>query len=251
MPPRIAWMAMHFSVSGPGLSSRPHRLPPGSLILLDDQTPWNGHSLEAVCQETTDVLLCAPALPAFCWTLSGRLPRRPPAWPNVSSNAARRQAVPLGCPGLPRIRRRLPSSSPHFPATAPRNRRWRRITGVKSGWKPPLADARSPWGRTDLPSPRQTPATWRQSPNGSSHLPTHTYAAVTLATQQTVGCNWLSMIQRKPLQRARPLSGPGRHPGNRNLAAAGILTARNITEKRHLGEPKCRFSSTQEERQNQ
>ncbi len=48
---------MHFSVSGPGLSSRPHRLPPGSLILLDDQTPWNGHSLEAVCQETTDVLL--------------------------------------------------------------------------------------------------------------------------------------------------------------------------------------------------
>lgn len=57
MPPRIAWMAMHFSVSGPGLSSRPHRLPPGSLILLDDQTPWNGHSLEAVCQETTDVLL--------------------------------------------------------------------------------------------------------------------------------------------------------------------------------------------------
>lgn len=57
MPPRIAWMAMHFSVSGLGLSSRPRRLPPGSLILLDDQTPWNDHSLEAVCQETTDVLL--------------------------------------------------------------------------------------------------------------------------------------------------------------------------------------------------
>ena len=57
MPPRIAWMAMHFSVSGSGLSSRPHRLPPGSLVLLDDQTPWCGHSLEAVCQEATDVLL--------------------------------------------------------------------------------------------------------------------------------------------------------------------------------------------------
>ena len=97
MPPRIAWMAMHFSVSGPGLSSRPHRLPPGSLILLDDQTPWNGHSLEAVCQETTDVLLrtgAAGLLLDF---------ERPPTeetacLAHVSSNAARRQAVPLGCP---------------------------------------------------------------------------------------------------------------------------------------------------------
>ena len=57
LPPRIAWMAMHFSVSGPGLSGRPHRLPPGSLVLLDDLTPWCGHSLESVCQETIDVLL--------------------------------------------------------------------------------------------------------------------------------------------------------------------------------------------------
>lgn len=57
LPPRIAWMAMHFPVSGPGLSGRPHRLPPGSLVLLDDLTPWCGHSLESVCQETIDVLL--------------------------------------------------------------------------------------------------------------------------------------------------------------------------------------------------
>ena len=58
LPPRVAWMAMHFSMSSPGLSNRPHTLPPGSLILLDDQIPWSsGHSLEAVCQEAVDTLL--------------------------------------------------------------------------------------------------------------------------------------------------------------------------------------------------
>lgn len=61
LPPRTAWMAMHFSVSGPGLSNRPTALPPGSLLILDDQIPWNGHSLEAVCQETVDTLLLTGA----------------------------------------------------------------------------------------------------------------------------------------------------------------------------------------------
>lgn len=43
LPAFPAWMAVHFSPSGPGLSNCPASLPPGSLLILDDQLPWNGH----------------------------------------------------------------------------------------------------------------------------------------------------------------------------------------------------------------
>lgn len=56
-PHSIAWLALHFSMSGPGLSNRPRRLPPGSLLILDDRSPWADHSIEVVCKELVALLL--------------------------------------------------------------------------------------------------------------------------------------------------------------------------------------------------
>ncbi len=57
LPSNIAWMSVHFSSYGSGLSNLPHNLPKGSLLILDDQTPWEGHSTEVVCREIVESLL--------------------------------------------------------------------------------------------------------------------------------------------------------------------------------------------------
>ncbi len=56
IPPHIAWMSLHFSPAGPGLSNLPGVLPPGSMVILDDQIPWNGHSHQQVCKELRGLL---------------------------------------------------------------------------------------------------------------------------------------------------------------------------------------------------
>ena len=48
LPPKIAWMACHFSPYSAGLSNCPRQLPPGSLLILNDFSPIHGHSPEAV-----------------------------------------------------------------------------------------------------------------------------------------------------------------------------------------------------------
>ena len=48
---KIAWMACHFSSSGPGLSNLPQALPEGSMLILDDSTPFNGHDPAAISRE--------------------------------------------------------------------------------------------------------------------------------------------------------------------------------------------------------
>ena len=58
-PPRIAWMACHFSPYGLGLSNLPQRLPPGSLLILDDCTPPCRHDPGLVTEQLT---LCAETL---------------------------------------------------------------------------------------------------------------------------------------------------------------------------------------------
>lgn len=44
LPPRIAWMACHFSPGGTGLIDTPAGLPERSLLILDDSIPCEGHS---------------------------------------------------------------------------------------------------------------------------------------------------------------------------------------------------------------
>ena len=53
LPPRIAWMACHFSPYGLGLSNLPKDLPPGSLLMVDDITPPHGHDPEWIAQQLT------------------------------------------------------------------------------------------------------------------------------------------------------------------------------------------------------
>ncbi len=43
LPPKIAWMACHFSPYALGLSNLPRSLPTGSLLIVDDFTPPHGH----------------------------------------------------------------------------------------------------------------------------------------------------------------------------------------------------------------
>ena len=47
-PEKTAWMACHFSPYGPGLSNLPRRLPPGSLLVVDDATPIRNHDPEII-----------------------------------------------------------------------------------------------------------------------------------------------------------------------------------------------------------
>ena len=44
LPSRIAWMSCHFSPYGPGLVDLPWKLPPDSMLILDDRIPLNGHN---------------------------------------------------------------------------------------------------------------------------------------------------------------------------------------------------------------
>lgn len=50
-PSEIGWMACHFSPSGPGLSNLPRALPPGSLLILDDQSPFDRHDPDRIADE--------------------------------------------------------------------------------------------------------------------------------------------------------------------------------------------------------
>jgi len=54
VPSHPAWMACHFSAYGTGLSNIPRRLPPGSMLMLNDRTPICGHDPELVAQTLCD-----------------------------------------------------------------------------------------------------------------------------------------------------------------------------------------------------
>lgn len=50
----LAWMACHFSSYGQGLSNLPESLPPGSLLMVDDRNPIQGHDPSQVVQQLED-----------------------------------------------------------------------------------------------------------------------------------------------------------------------------------------------------
>ena len=51
LPPRIGWMACHFSPWGAGLSGLPRTLPPRSLLLVDDSEPIRDHDPRLVLDQ--------------------------------------------------------------------------------------------------------------------------------------------------------------------------------------------------------
>ena len=55
-PERTAYMACHFSASGKGLSNCPQALPSGSILLLDDSMPVQGHDPVTVTEQLQDLI---------------------------------------------------------------------------------------------------------------------------------------------------------------------------------------------------
>ena len=53
---KTAYMACHFSPYGVGLSNLPGALPEGSILLLDDSMPPNGHDPKVVEKELTELI---------------------------------------------------------------------------------------------------------------------------------------------------------------------------------------------------
>ena len=51
LPERAAWMACHFSPCSPGLSNLPPQMPAGSLLILDDSLPMDGHDPERILKQ--------------------------------------------------------------------------------------------------------------------------------------------------------------------------------------------------------
>lgn len=56
LPPHTAWMACHFSSSSEGLSNLPERLPPDTMLILDDSTPFAGHDANRIKEELENVI---------------------------------------------------------------------------------------------------------------------------------------------------------------------------------------------------
>lgn len=48
LPPQVAWLACHFSSSGPGLTNIPTALPSESVLIIDDSQPFCDHSPETI-----------------------------------------------------------------------------------------------------------------------------------------------------------------------------------------------------------
>lgn len=53
LPEHIAWMSCSFSPSGDGLSHLPQELPPGNLLIVTDQFPPQGHSVQMILRQLT------------------------------------------------------------------------------------------------------------------------------------------------------------------------------------------------------
>jgi hypothetical protein len=67
-PENCAWMACHFSSCGEGISNIPRTLPPGSMLILNDRVPCQGHSADLVAaqiREAASHLQCESILLDF------------------------------------------------------------------------------------------------------------------------------------------------------------------------------------------
>lgn len=88
VPKKIGWMACRFSVSDKGVSNLPTLLPPGALLILNDETPICGHDPERILETLAGIVrkfdCCGVFLDfqrpdseetaALCRFLTGKLP---------------------------------------------------------------------------------------------------------------------------------------------------------------------------------
>ena len=57
LPAHPAYMACHFSSSGPGLSNLPVSIPAGTMLVLDDSAPMADHDPELIMHQLSDTIL--------------------------------------------------------------------------------------------------------------------------------------------------------------------------------------------------
>lgn len=106
-----AWMACHFSPYGTGLSNLPRKLPPDSLLMLDDITPIHGHDFGFIgeqLQYCVEKFRCKGVLLDFqrpgypeCERLIGHLSETLPCPVGVSSLYGKGADIPVLLPPLP------------------------------------------------------------------------------------------------------------------------------------------------------
>ena len=56
LPAHIGWLACHFSPSGPGLSNIPKALPPDSLLIIDDSSPFECHQSDFILEQVQELI---------------------------------------------------------------------------------------------------------------------------------------------------------------------------------------------------
>lgn len=56
LPPKVAYMACHFSPYGTGLANLPAHLPPGSMLILNDRTPIRGHDPQRIAGQLEECI---------------------------------------------------------------------------------------------------------------------------------------------------------------------------------------------------
>ena len=56
LPTHLAWMSCRFSPGGKALSNLPSSLPPGTLLILDDQTPPDSHDIALIRQQLAEII---------------------------------------------------------------------------------------------------------------------------------------------------------------------------------------------------
>ena len=56
LPAHVGWLACHFSPSGPGLSNLPKNLPPQSLLIIDDSTPFHEHQSDVILRQLQEII---------------------------------------------------------------------------------------------------------------------------------------------------------------------------------------------------
>lgn len=106
-----AWMACHFSPYGTGLSNLPKRLPPDSLLMVDDITPIHGHDpvfIGEQLKQCVEALKCRAVLLDFqrpgypeCAALARHLAKVLTCPVCVSSLYGRESSAPVLLPPLP------------------------------------------------------------------------------------------------------------------------------------------------------
>lgn len=111
LPEKIAWMACHFSPYSEGLTNIPDLLPVGSMLILNDRMPCQGHSPGLAVHQLTDAvsrLDCESVLLDF---------QRPPDAESEAMVKAIVQALP--CPVAVSERHGAELSCPVFLPPAP------------------------------------------------------------------------------------------------------------------------------------